>query len=161
MRTKSNNTSSFDRLTKREALVRIGVERASAHKQMGKVVDLARVGEGRKVLAKRDNFRTVIAGVSGSIEVTTANGASVQIDAPFVIDTWCADEQSLATIDVTTMTTCDLMLVNVEHRDAAFAVADNLAKHSHATVQCLFQAVDTSTPQTAIVSPDATAALAG
>jgi len=150
-----------ERLTKREALAALGVVGARTYKHMAEITDLAHVAEGRKIVRNGDHFRTVVAGITGSVTVETATGAVIDIEAPFVIDTWGTDDKSVATIEVTANTASELILLNVEHREAAFRLPGDLAKHSHTTVQALFRGLDSATSEAATAPTSPSEALAG
>ena len=119
--------------TKDAALQNLGVVSAKKRKALAGQVEFVMVRAGRQVLAQGRHATSVAIGVAGAALATTGDGNVAHLQAPFVIDSWAADDRGVATVTVVAEVATTLVLIDRRRRDSVFAEIPALASISSAT----------------------------
>lgn len=125
--------------TKDAALHELGVVSEKNRKALASQVEFVQVRTGRQLLARGRFAPSVVIGVAGAALVTNGDGHVARLEAPFVIDTWVADDRRISETTVVADTPTTLVLVDWRNRDSVFANVPALAQLSHQTKDALEQ----------------------
>jgi hypothetical protein len=116
--------------TKDAALRAVGVVSEKQRKALATEVEFVRVRAGRQLLTRGGFAPTVVIGVAGAVLVTKGDGHVAKLEAPFVIDSWAADERRVADLTVVANEATSLLLIDWSRRESVFAEASELRKLS-------------------------------
>lgn len=119
--------------TKDAALQAVGVVSEKQRKALASDVEFVRVRAGRQLLTRGGFAPTMVVGVAGAVLVTKGDGHVAKLEAPFVIDTWAADDRRVADLTVVANEASSLLLVDWNRRDSVFAEISTIAKLSKMT----------------------------
>jgi hypothetical protein len=112
--------------TKDSALQVLGVVSKKRRKELAGQIELVTVRAGRQ-LVTRDTFApTVIVGVAGAVLITTGDGHVAEVQAPFVIDSWAADDRRISNVTVVSSTPASLVLVDWRYQQSVYSKAPEL-----------------------------------
>lgn len=105
-------------------------------------VEHVEVRPNRPLRKRNELARSVLIGTRGSIAVTDEHMNVVQLDAPYVIDRWVADDRGMTLMDVTSVSEGELLLVDFRVKDSVFALLPRATRLSLQTLDRVREAPD-------------------
>lgn len=105
------------------------------------------VVRSHRPLRKRGHLTSaVLIGVRGSIVITDERGNTVEVNAPYIVDRWVADDQAVVQMDVTSLGESELLVVGCQVRDSVFALLPRAEQISLRTLAVAQAAADQQRP---------------
>lgn len=151
-----NNTHAHP-TTKDSALQVLGVVSKKCRKELAGQIELVTVRAGRQLVARHSFAPTAIVGVAGTVMITTGDGHVAEVTAPFVIDSWSADDRRISNVTVVSSTLASVVLVDWRDQQSVYSKAPeltSLAAQTCAELANSKQVVDltVSSPQAQLVN---------
>lgn len=129
--------------TKDEALRQLGLRSRKARTKVSAHVDQVHVQPGRRVMTKNAAANATIACVSGTATLTDDTGQTFQLEAPFVLGPWAADDRRISQVTVDTVSSTSFIVIDCRVHDLVESQVPMLRRLSRKTQHVV-------APQTAV-----------